>query len=224
MHTISMSPADCKDFEIAENLTQLINERFNTALSQKTIVYVESEAQYRLGRAFRVRVNSFSSLYQGPVANITALKYQIKIVPAFVKKPNDIQEQALKPRNTRRKIIPLFDVSPEHVVAEAGPFRVILNKYCAVRNQILLTSVSLRSQSEALDARELSSVHRILKALPPNHLAFYNCGADSGASQPHKHVQIVPLGPMVYQNLFPVVTTSTSGKGIHAVFATMDHR
>lgn len=140
------------------------------------------------------------------------IKYQIKIVPAFVKKPNALQEPAPKPYNTRRKEIPLLDVSPEHVVAEAGPFRVILNKYCAVRNQVLLSSVSPRLQTEVLDSSELSSVYRILNVLPPNHLAFYNCGADSGASQPHKHMQIVPLEPSVYRDLFPISIISESGR------------
>lgn len=51
-----MGPINCNYyFEIAENLTQLISERFSSALSQKTIVYVESETQYRLGKAIRVR-------------------------------------------------------------------------------------------------------------------------------------------------------------------------
>jgi hypothetical protein len=29
--------------------------------------------------------------------------------------------------------------------------------------------------------------------MPGGGLAYYNCGEHSGASQPHKHVQIVPL-------------------------------
>lgn len=152
-----------------------------------------------------------------------SLKYQIRIVPAFVKKPNALQDQSPTPLNTQPKQIPLFDVPAEYVIAAAGPFRIILNKYCAVRNQILLTSVSLRSQCEILDASELSSVYRILKTLPQDHLAFYNCGTDSGASQPHKHVQIVPLGPSVYENLFPVGIISGSGKRIHRVSTRLDY-
>lgn len=153
-----------------------------------------------------------------------ALKYQIRIVPAFVKKPNALQaEQSPTPRDTQPEGIPLFDVPPEYVIAAAGPFRIILNKYCAVRNQILLTSVSLRSQCEILDASELSSVYRVLKTLPQDHLAFYNCGTDSGASQPHKHVQIVPLGPSVYKDLFPIGVISGSGKRIHGIFTRLDY-
>lgn len=29
--------------------------------------------------------------------------------------------------------------------------------------------------------------------MPGGGLAYYNCGPSSGASQPHKHVQVVPL-------------------------------
>ena len=31
------------------------------------------------------------------------------------------------------------------------------------------------------------------QAFPRGALAYFNCGRDSGASQPHKHTQIVPL-------------------------------
>lgn len=34
---------------------------------------------------------------------------------------------------------------------------------------------------------------RRLQAYPSGALAYYNCGPTSGASQPHKHVQVVPL-------------------------------
>lgn len=50
-----MSPIDCKKIEVAGNLTDLISEKFSSALSRKTIVYEESEAEYRPGKAFRVR-------------------------------------------------------------------------------------------------------------------------------------------------------------------------
>lgn len=54
-----MGPINCNyHFEIAENLTRLISEKFSSALSQKTIVYFESETQYRLGKAFRVSLTS----------------------------------------------------------------------------------------------------------------------------------------------------------------------
>ena len=33
----------------------------------------------------------------------------------------------------------------------------------------------------------------LLQALPQGGLAYFNCGEEAGASQPHKHTQIVPL-------------------------------
>lgn len=32
-----------------------------------------------------------------------------------------------------------------------------------------------------------------LQAMPEGGICYFNCGPDSGASQPHKHLQIVPL-------------------------------
>ena len=33
----------------------------------------------------------------------------------------------------------------------------------------------------------------MMQAMPEGGICYFNCGPDSGASQPHKHLQIVPL-------------------------------
>jgi hypothetical protein len=36
-------------------------------------------------------------------------------------------------------------------------------------------------------------ISKVLHAMPSGGMAFYNCGEHSGRSQPHKHLQVVPL-------------------------------
>ncbi|KAJ8514388.1 hypothetical protein ONZ45_g8050 [Pleurotus djamor] len=68
---------------------------------------------------------------------------------------------------------------------------VLLNKYSVVPDHFLLVT------------KELVLAYSILVAAKKagrNFLAFYNCGENSGASQPHKHLQFVPVdadGPPV---------------------------
>ncbi|KAI5851511.1 ATP adenylyltransferase-domain-containing protein [Morchella snyderi] len=165
---------------VPENLPQLISEKFRAAVADGSICYTPSETTIHQGRAFT---------------------YHISILPFFSRKPNDITTTAPKP-HTRTA---LSTVPASHVVttATAPHFRIILNKFCAVENQVLLISVAPRFQTEPLDADELAVVAAALRTLGPGQVAFYNCGKESGASQPHKHVQVVALGEPVFCGLYP---------------------
>ena len=50
-----------------------------------------------------------------------------------------------------------------------------------------------RPQTDPLNQADLAATHQTLELLQTPHLAFYNFGMHSGRSQPHKHVQILPL-------------------------------
>lgn len=49
------------------------------------------------------------------------------------------------------------------------------------------------SQADPLNANDLEATMQVLRAMPRGGVAFYNCGEHSGRSQPHKHLQVVPL-------------------------------
>ena len=75
---------------------------------------------------------------------------------------------------------------PRHVL--------LLNKYNAVPHHLLVVTAEFEPQSQPLSASDLEAVFGVLRAMPgQGGLAFFNCGRESGHSQPHKHVQIVPL-------------------------------
>jgi len=79
------------------------------------------------------------------------------------------------------------DVSDTHIA--------LLNKFNVVPHHLLLVTREFRSQDEALDARDFAALWSGLREI--DGLGFYNGGAAAGASQSHKHLQIVPapLGP-----------------------------
>lgn len=45
-----------------------------------------------------------------------------------------------------------------------------------------------KSQFDPLDIDDFKCISSVLSEVPS--LVFYNCGVDSGASQPHKHIQV----------------------------------
>jgi len=67
----------------------------------------------------------------------------------------------------------------------------LLNKFCVIRDHTLLVTREYAGQTALLDETDC---HALLKGLASvDGLVFYNGGVQAGASQPHKHLQLVPL-------------------------------
>ena len=63
-----------------------------------------------------------------------------------------------------------------------------------VPHHLLLVTRTFQLQTEQLSAADFEALSATLRAFPPpGGLAFMNIGEASGYSQPHKHVQLVPL-------------------------------
>lgn len=75
------------------------------------------------------------------------------------------------------------EISPTHVA--------VLNKYPVVEHHLLLVTRRFVPQEEPLDRDDFAAVATCLGEI--DGLAFYNAGREAGASQPHKHLQLVPL-------------------------------
>ncbi|KAI0027818.1 HIT-like domain-containing protein [Vararia minispora EC-137] len=72
---------------------------------------------------------------------------------------------------------------------------VLLNKYSVVPHHFLLVTKDFQSQTSPLMPPDLVQSYLILLAarrVGQHYFAFYNCGEESGASQPHKHIQFMP--------------------------------
>lgn len=85
-----------------------------------------------------------------------------------------------------------------------GDFNLVLNKYPIIAHHFILSTVDFHYQNEPLRKEDLAAVWACLHAwrqldetaAPGERLyAFFNSGHDSGASQPHRHAQFIPLSP-----------------------------
>lgn len=72
---------------------------------------------------------------------------------------------------------------PQHVA--------VLNKFNVLENHVLVVTRGFAHQESPLTAADFAAVAPGLAA--GRALAFYNAGRTAGASQPHKHFQLVPL-------------------------------
>jgi len=91
---------------------------------------------------------------------------------------------------------PFADPEPALVVRELTPtHRAILNKFSVLREHLLIVTRKYEDQRSLLDESDFEALAACME--DAEVLAFYNGGAEAGASQPHKHLQVVtlPLSP-----------------------------
>jgi sulfate adenylyltransferase (ADP) / ATP adenylyltransferase len=75
------------------------------------------------------------------------------------------------------------DVSETHVA--------ILNKFSVLPRHLLVVTRRFEEQESYLTEEDFQAMWLVVRELDP--LVFYNAGTVAGASQPHKHLQAVPL-------------------------------
>ncbi|TSC32742.1 ATP adenylyltransferase [Corallococcus sp. Z5C101001] len=90
---------------------------------------------------------------------------------------------------------PFAHPEPDLVLGDVPPAHVcLLNKFNVVEHHLLLVTRAFESQDALLTAGDFDALATCLEGL--DGLAFYNAGETAGASQRHKHLQLVPpLGP-----------------------------
>jgi len=92
----------------------------------------------------------------------------------------------------------------------------LLNKFAVFDSHLLIVTRDFESQDAALTLADLEAVWLCLDQV--GGLAFYNAGEVAGASQAHKHLQLV-YGPLSPGPEIPIegLLATTSGDGVGAV-------
>jgi ATP adenylyltransferase len=87
---------------------------------------------------------------------------------------------------------PVLPHDPELFVGELGDSHLcLLNKFPVFENHILLVTTDFEDQQTPLTWGDFFALSLCLAEI--DGLGFYNSGARAGASQSHKHLQLVPL-------------------------------
>ena len=87
---------------------------------------------------------------------------------------------------------------------------LVLNKFAVVPEHFILATRDFRPQTHVLEADDLAATLACIRSYeqaaeedgvssPVSNgglFAFFNCGGHSGASQPHRHIQLLPVAKM----------------------------
>lgn len=105
------------------------------------------------------------------------------------------KEEAKKAQESgegREKINPFLPYEEELFVSDVSQTHVaILNKFNVVDNHLLIVTRHFEDQETLLTEDDFSALWGCM--MEYDSLGFYNGGEEAGASQRHKHLQLVPL-------------------------------
>ncbi|KAJ2080746.1 bifunctional AP-4-A phosphorylase/ADP sulfurylase [Coemansia sp. RSA 988] len=151
-------------------LDDLVHRRYASAVAQGALLFTESTIH--------------SHREQGVL-------FMIRLVPALAKKPSS---KPMAKQHAKDFVNPFLPYDGRlHVVQLGASHHLLLNKYCVVPYHLLITTATFRQQGEPLDATDFAAVLDTVNGLSDQQIVFYNSGEESGASQPHKHLQLLPM-------------------------------
>jgi ATP adenylyltransferase len=116
-------------------------------------------------------------------------------VPFLIRQLSPLGNQRLDSRRARGAAVapnPFLPFDPNLFVADISPAHVaLLNKFALIRHHMLIVTRRFEAQETLLGDADLEVLCACLSQV--DGLVFYNGGAAAGASQGHKHLQMVPL-------------------------------
>ncbi|CAE6444293.1 unnamed protein product [Rhizoctonia solani] len=124
--------------------------------------------------------------------------FEITICPALQKKPSLPKPDSAKsdkPDPFAPPYIPDLFIGELKDELDGDEYVVLLNKFSVIPGHFLMVTKEFQPQSSPLTPPDLTQAYLLIRASQKSKspiFAFYNCGADSGASQPHKHIQFLP--------------------------------
>ena len=102
------------------------------------------------------------------------------------------KKQQQKERKTGAKIDPFLPYEPDLFVGDISPTHFcLLNKFNVVDNHLLIVTRAFEEQTDLLNLEDFTALWFCLQEI--DGLAFFNGGKTAGASQRHKHLQLIPL-------------------------------
>ncbi|MFP4009683.1 MAG: ATP adenylyltransferase family protein [Spirulinaceae cyanobacterium] len=100
--------------------------------------------------------------------------------------------QRKKEARKKQKTNPFLPYEDALFVSEISDSHVcLLNKFNVVENHLLMITREFEAQEDWLNEQDFEAMWACLAGV--DGLAFYNGGEKAGASQPHKHLQLVPF-------------------------------
>ncbi|HHP7231341.1 MAG TPA: phosphorylase [Xenococcaceae cyanobacterium] len=131
------------------------------------------------------------------------IAFLVRTVANLAKKEQAKQQQKQKETNTGKYFDPFLPYETDLFVSDISPTHLcLLNKFNVVDHHLLIVTRAFEEQDKLLDLDDFVALWVCMREI--EGLAFYNGGKIAGASQRHKHLQLVPLSFVPDQDFLPI--------------------
>ncbi|KAI0442215.1 HIT-like domain-containing protein [Xylaria telfairii] len=160
---------------VPPNLPALVKEAFVRAQANGDLIYYPTQVA---------------------ILQVGLLAFQLRYSPSLAQKPRPSKpvEPNAKPFN------PFENPSPALLVAQLPPsHRLVLNKFAIVPEHFILATRDFKPQTHLLEIGDVDAAYACVQAYHSageELFVFFNSGDHSGASQPHRHLQLLPVDRM----------------------------
>lgn len=113
----------------------------------------------------------------------SGVSFVVRVVENLARKEKNAASNSANPFLPYDDDLFVADISPTHVC--------LLNKFNVVENHVLFVTKQFESQQSLLTVEDFEALWFGLKAM--DGLVFFNSCETAGASQKHKHLQMIPL-------------------------------
>ncbi len=118
--------------------------------------------------------------------------FLVRIVSSLQRKAEDSSKCGASPNDADNQRNPFLPYEPEMFVADVSPTHLcLLNKFNVIDYHLLIVTRSYEDQEDLLTLQDFEAAWACMSEY--QGLAFHNGGQVAGASQPHKHLQLIPL-------------------------------
>jgi len=121
----------------------------------------------------------------------SGVRFVVRVLDGLRRKKEAKQEQEAAVLSGK-PVNPFLPPDPDLTVAEVTDTHLaLLNKFNVVEHHLLIVTKRFEDQDTLLTVNDIKALWTCMAEY--NSLGFYNGGREAGASQQHKHLQVVPL-------------------------------
>jgi ATP adenylyltransferase len=174
-------------------LPTLVRDAFKAAQSNGDLTFYQTQVSVLQCNGLSVRPRAPNS--QARFAYPDTSQFQIRFSPALANKP-----KSNKPRDPKEKPVdPFSDPANGLFITDLPSHNLVLNKFPIIPDHFILATKDFKEQTHLLEEDDLGAAYQCLQAYRENGeelFGFFNSGEHSGASQPHRHIQFLPVESM----------------------------
>ena len=160
-----------------------------TALLQPGTLWERTTQQTKYARECGA-LKSIETKYQ--LIQQDDISFVVRSLSSLARKEQARKKQTETEHKIGKKIDPFLPYEPELFVGDISPSHIcLLNKFNVVDNHLLIVTRAFEEQTDLLNLEDFSALWSCMQEI--DGLAFYNGGKIAGASQRHKHLQLIPL-------------------------------